>query len=71
MKFNSELFGRHLRIKAAEFKLNYTNAAKEIGISKATFSRLANESGLPDVDTFATCCEWLNQPMIMFFTKKQ
>lgn len=70
MKFNSEKFSRHLRIKAAEFRLNVTESAKEIGISKATLSRLNREVGLPDVYTYYLCCRWLGQDMIYFFERQ-
>jgi len=67
MKFNSERFAQMLRLRQYEKRLNVTAAAKEIGISKATLSRLNREKGLPDVYTYFLCCKWLERDMIAFF----
>ena len=66
MNFNNKKFGFHLRLKQAEFRLTVTNAAKEIGISKATLSRL-NREHVPDVETYFKCCQWLKIDMDFFF----
>lgn len=70
MKFNLEKFSLHLRLKQAENRIKAKQAADEIGISKATLSRLNNEQGLPDVETFFRCCAWLNQDMDSFFNSQ-
>lgn len=67
MKFNTELFSKHMRIRIAIFRLKLGDAAKEIGISKATLSRINREIGLPDVETFGKCCKWLETDMTMYF----
>jgi len=69
MKFDTQLFAKYLRVKAADLNVTYTDAAKEIGISKATFSRAANGAFLPDIETFAKCCHWLKAPMMLFFNQ--
>ena len=68
MEFNKSKFGSKLRIRQAELNLNVTNAAKEIGISKSTLSRLNRQKIIPDIETYYKCCEWLAYPMEYFLT---
>lgn len=67
MHFNFQKFSYEMRICAAAYRLNVTNAAKEIGISKATLSRINREIGLPDIETYYKCCKWLKTDMNKFF----
>jgi transcriptional regulator with XRE-family HTH domain len=68
MKLNKYLLGSRLRIRQLEYHLTVTQAAKEIGISKSTLSRLNRELIIPDVETYYKCCDWLCFPMDYFFT---
>jgi transcriptional regulator with XRE-family HTH domain len=67
MKFNQELFSSRLTLKQRAMYLSVTDAAKEIGISKATLSRLNRGVSLPDVYTYFVCCRWLELEMDFFF----
>jgi len=67
-KFNYANFSHHLRMKQFELKLNVTKAAKEIGISKATLSRMNREIGTPDINSYFLCCKWLKVSMQHYFT---
>ena len=66
-KFNQALFSHKLRDKQYQLRLNVTAAAKEIGVSKSTLSRLNRDAGLPDVDSYFMCCKWLDIDMNFFF----
>lgn len=39
--------------------MSLDEASKQIGISKATLSRL-EKGKMPDMETFGKCCTWLN-----------
>lgn len=67
MNFNSKEFRRDLITKRCiENNLTMEEAAKEIGISKATLCRLEKEK-LPDVVTFGKVCGWLKTDMRKYF----
>lgn len=66
-RFDLKKFALKLRIKQAEYRMSLTESAKEIGVSKATLSRLNREVGLPDVESYYKCCVWLEVPMNSFF----
>lgn len=66
-EFNQNLFAYRLRIKQQALHLSVTTAAKEIGITKATLSRLNREKTIPDVITYAKCCIWLKLSLDYFF----
>lgn len=54
--------------RVIENNLSMGKAAKQIGISRATYSRL--EGGkLPGVKTLAKCIAWLNVPDVKYFQK--
>lgn len=68
--FNAEFFAHRLKLKKKVFNLSIREAAKQIGISPATLSRLNREKFVPDVNTFYLCCKWLSVDMKFFFLKK-
>lgn len=45
-------------------------AAKQIGISKATLSRL-EKSKIPDIETFGKVCNWLKTEPNKYFELKK
>lgn len=47
--------------------IDIRTAAKQIGISAPTLSRIENEK-TPDVITLALVCEWINVDMDYYFT---
>lgn len=54
--------------RVIENNLSMGKAAKQIGISRATYSRL--EGGkLPGVETLSKCITWLNVPNVKYFQK--
>ncbi|MES2287211.1 MAG: helix-turn-helix transcriptional regulator [Bacteroidota bacterium] len=54
--------------RVLENNLSMGKAAKQIGISRATYSRL--EGGkLPGVETLAKCIAWLKVPNVKYFQK--
>jgi len=65
--FNYANFSLNMRLRAAEYRLNVTAAAKEIGISKPTLSRINREIGMPDIYTYFLCCKWMDKEMTSFF----
>jgi len=67
MEFNQDAFASRLTLKQRAMYLSVTEAAKQIGISKATLSRLNRGVFLPDVYTYFVCCRWLDVPMEFFF----
>ena len=69
-KFNSEYFAERLLIKQRVYALSVRKAAKEIGISAASLSRLNNSKFIPDINTFNSCCDWMGLPMGIFFIKQ-
>jgi transcriptional regulator with XRE-family HTH domain len=59
MKFDQEKFRRDIISKRViELDLSMDEASQQIGISKATISRIENKKTI-DIDTFALCCTWL------------
>lgn len=66
-EFNSDLFALRLNLKMQFFGLSLRNAAKNIGISPATLSRLTTAKNIPDVYTYYACCKWLSLDMDFFF----
>lgn len=65
--FDLHLFASLLICKRIEFKISLRKAAKQIGISAASLSRIENEKFTPDLETFYKCCLWSNYKMEMFF----
>jgi len=53
-------------IKEHRGTLGVRAAAKEVGISPATFSRIEN-GHVPDLEKFANICKWLGQDPSRFF----
>jgi transcriptional regulator with XRE-family HTH domain len=68
MKLDKEKLGYRLRIKQIALHLSVTMAAKEIGISKSTLSRINRELAIPDVESYYKICQWLQEPMEYFFS---
>jgi transcriptional regulator with XRE-family HTH domain len=65
--FNTQEFRKDLFWKRAfEKKISKAAAAKEIGISDSTYSRL-EQGKLPGVKTLAKCCVWLDMPVYKIF----
>ena len=68
--FNKRLFAEHLLSWQNQGGLSVRKAAKEIGISASTLSRLNNQQIIPDLETFYYCVKWLGMEMEFFFTKQ-
>lgn len=56
-----------LRAIMAEHGLSERKAAKQVGISVSTMSRLLNGK-IPDITTFALVVKWLEMDASLFFT---
>lgn len=67
--FNKQLFAEYLLLWQKDGKLSVRKAAKEIGISASTLSRLNNQQIIPDLETFYLCVKWLGIEMEFFFNK--
>lgn len=65
--FNKGLFAEQLLFRQKENKLSVRKAAKKIGISASTLSRLNNQQIIPDLETFYHCIKWLEMEMDLFF----
>jgi transcriptional regulator with XRE-family HTH domain len=64
LDFNS--FSKAIRQKRIiDMDINGREAAKKIGISHPTLSRIENHN-MPDLLTYANICKWLNVPMDTF-----
>jgi len=70
MNFNKELFAEYLLLWQKDGKLSVRKAAKEIGISASTLSRLNNQQIIPDLETFYLCVKWIGMEMDFFFNKQ-
>lgn len=69
MGFNKKKFSDKVYTKACSNRITVRQAADQVGVSAATFSRIQN-GALPDIETFGKACKWLNMPMESFFTSK-
>lgn len=68
-KLDTHEFQKKLIAKRAlENNLSIDEAAKQIGISKSTYSWL-ERGGIPDMHTLAKCVIWLNVPDVKYFQK--
>lgn len=67
--FNKKLFAEQLLSRQKDNQLSVRKAAKEIGISASTLSRLNNQQIIPDLETFYLCVKWLGIEMEFFFNK--
>lgn len=66
--FNKQLFAERLLMAQHKEKLSVRKAAKIIGISASTLSRLNNQQIIPDLETFYLCVKWIGMEMDFFFT---
>lgn len=66
-EFNKDWFANEIKFKKGKIPL--VNAAKLIGISPATLSRVQNGKE-PDIMSYHKICAWLKMPMDKFFTDK-
>ena len=67
MPFNSKKFRKDIITKRCiENSMSMDEASKEIGISKATLSRIEKERML-EVDTFDKILTWLNKKPNQYF----
>ena len=67
MEFNYHEFKKDLIIKRLiDNSMSMDEASKEIGISKATLSRIERGS-MPDMVTFLKVCEWLGTVPMNYF----
>jgi transcriptional regulator with XRE-family HTH domain len=67
MQFKSKELKKDLITKRCiDNDMTMDEAAKQIGISKATLSRL-EKSKMPDVETFGKVCQWLGKKPDNYF----
>lgn len=70
MEYNSQQLREDLIIKrCVEKGITMGLACKQIGISKATYSRL-EKSKIPDVETLGKVCSWLGTEPNKYFKSK-
>lgn len=68
LKYDSKRLSEEVKAKRTIFdKIGLREAAREIGISAATLSRIENGK-TPDVETMGMICFWLEIPMDNFIT---
>jgi len=68
--YDSEKLSKLIKTKRIiDLDIDMREAAKKIGISLATLSRLENGKE-PDINTLAKACHWIKQPIDSFFIKK-
>ncbi len=73
ISFNNELLTTHITNKRVvdakkHVLISSSAAAKIIGLSKATMSRVMN-GGAVDIISLYKICKWLGKPMETYFTK--
>ncbi len=69
MTYNAKQLRKDMIAKRViDNNMSMDEAAKQIGISKATISRL-EKSRIPDVETFAKVCTWLETQPNKYFTE--
>jgi transcriptional regulator with XRE-family HTH domain len=69
--FDINKLALHLFDKRRIFKnLSLRDAANQIGVSYATLSRVENKK-IPDIETFAKICVWLDKPVQDYFRIKE
>lgn len=56
--FDAKEFGRKLRMKLADLNIDVRSAAKKIGVSPATISRVCCEKS-PDVENYLRIKKWI------------
>lgn len=57
LMFNAKRFGMHVASHRRGFGLSLRDAAKELGFSAATLSRV-ERGEKPEIDTFVKICQW-------------
>jgi transcriptional regulator with XRE-family HTH domain len=63
MTFDHDKFSKAIRAKrVVELNIDMRQAAKLIGISASTLSRV-ERSGMPDIITFGLICNWLKKDL--------
>ncbi len=66
-EYDRERLSKAVRTKRLiDMKIDIRSAASEIGISPATLSRIENKK-TPDIVVMASVCNWIEQPMDLFF----
>lgn len=69
-KFNSEAFGKHIQKKRKYCRMSLDELAKEIGISKATISRI-ERGNTPDIDTAIILAHWYGAGIEFFIDQPE
>lgn len=64
---NRELFAMSISDTKDFRHMSLADIKAQTGLSRATISRCCNGTYLPDVETYATICKWLNVPLDYFF----
>lgn len=65
--FNAIVFRKHVVTKRVlDLNISLFEASKQIGVSKATLSRIENGK-VPDVETFGRILIWLNEDAKQYF----
>ncbi len=66
MPFNHDVFTSDINNKRLVDDLNLRQAARQIGISASTLSRIENGNP-PEIETFGRICQWLKEPPSKYF----
>lgn len=67
MKYNASLLRKNIMTRRViELRISMDEAAKQIGISKATLCRIEKEK-MPDIETFGKLVSWLNDTPNEYF----
>lgn len=66
MSFDRQHFSAAIQYRLLERNISGREAAKEIGISPSTISRLMSGELLPDIESFALVMKWLDMDANMF-----
>lgn len=75
LTYNGDLMAKYIKEartidKKNDIVMSFRQTSKVSGIPHVTLSRLQNGNA-PDVETFATVCNWLGKPMSLFFNKSK
>lgn len=59
--FDKEKFARHVKLHREGLKITLRDVAEQTGVSPSTLSRIENNEGIPDIQTVAKLCVWMQR----------
>lgn len=66
LKFRAKKLSKAILDKRTKDNLSFRNIQDQSGIDKSTLQRIEDGAAVPNVETFASICHWLNKPITEF-----